>query len=100
MKNESEFASYLTTVKRSSKTQKPFSTKVAGDTVSRCKAVERALGIEMSARTFGSEEHAQKVCGEIKSSKISSTEARPYAHNELILAVRTYCEFLKWFEAQ
>jgi hypothetical protein len=98
MKYESDFSSYLKTVKISSKTRKPFSTKVASDTISRCKIVERALEIELSGRTLGSDAAAKNVCGQIKDAKISSTEARPYAHNELILAVRAYREFLAWFD--
>ena len=100
MKHETEFRTYLTTDKRSARTGKTFSSKVARDTLSRCKVVERALGIEFSERTLGSDVHIQKVCGEIKASKLSSTDARPYAHNELILVVRSYGEFLTWLEGR
>lgn len=94
MRNETEFKTFLTTEKRSARTRKPFSAKVASDTVSRCKTVERLLSVELSGRTLSSDEAAQKLCEQIKVGRLSSTGARPYAHNELILAVRTYREFL------
>lgn len=96
MKHEAEFKTFLMTEKRSARTNQPFSAKVTSDTLSRCKAVERALGIELSARTVGSDAAAQRLCIQIKEGRVSSTEARPYAHNELILALRTYREFLVW----
>lgn len=94
MRNEIEFKSFLTTQKRSARTQQPFSMKVASDTVSRCKAVERMLKVELSGRTLSSDDAAQKLCAQIKEGRLSSTDSRPYAHNELILAVRTYREFV------
>lgn len=94
MKNETEFKTFLTTEKCSARTGKPFSAKVASDTVSRCKTVERFLSIELSVQTLGSDEAAQKLYDQIKIGRLSSTDSRPYAHNDLILAVRTYREFL------
>jgi hypothetical protein len=94
MRHEADFKTFLTTRKLSSRTQKPFSTKVAVDTVSRCKKVERMMSIELSQRVLGSDEAAKKLCAQIKDGRFSSTESRPYAYNELILAVRTYREFL------
>jgi response regulator RpfG family c-di-GMP phosphodiesterase len=98
MKHETEFGSYLREVKRSAKTQQPFSPKVASDTVSRCKMVERALEIELSARTVGTDAGVQKVIEAIKAARLGATETRQYAYNEHILAVRTYREFLAWRE--
>ncbi|WP_137896774.1 hypothetical protein [Ramlibacter sp. 2FC] len=100
MRHETEFKTFLTTEKLSARTQRPFSAKVASDTVSRCKTVERLLGVELSGRTMGSDAAAQKLCAQIKDGRVSSSEARPYAHNELILAVRTYREFLALHEAK
>lgn len=94
MRHEIEFKTYLTTEKRSVRTNQPFSAKVASDTLSRCKVVERMLGIDLADRTHGSDQAIQRLCELIKRRRLSSTEARPYAHNELILAVRTYREFL------
>ena len=100
MMHETEFRTFLTTKKRSARTNKPFSAKVASDTLSRCRTVERALNMELSARTLGSDAVAQKLCAQIKADRVSSTEARPYAHNELILALRTYREFLARIDDQ
>ena len=94
MKNETEFRIFLTTEKRSTRTNQPFSLKVASDTVSRCKTVERLMSIELSGKTLGSNVACQQLCAQIKSERVSSTQGRPYAHNELILAVRTYREFI------
>lgn len=94
MRHETDFKTFLTTEKLSARTGRPFSGKVAADTVSRCKTVERLLGMELSARTLGTDDAAQKLCQQIKASRCSSTASRPYAHNELILAIRTYREFL------
>lgn len=100
MKHETEFESYLRTVKRSAKTDLPFSARVARDTVSRCKAVERALEEELSSRTVGTETGLHKVIDAIKSARLGVTERRLYAYNDKILAVRTYREFLTWRELQ
>lgn len=94
MWNETEFKKFLITEKLSARTQKPFSAKVASDTLSRCRIVERLLSVELSGHTLSSDEAANKLCEQIKEGRLSSTESRPYAHNELILAVRTYREFL------
>lgn len=94
MRHETKFRTFLTTEKRSARTGLPFSAKVAADTVSRCKAVERLLEVELSARTMGTDDAAEKLCQQIKAGRLSSTSSRPYAHNELILAIRTYREFL------
>ena len=94
MRNEADFKTFLTTERLSSRSQKPFSAKVASDTVSRCKAVERMMRLELSGKSLGTDEAARKLCGQIKAGRLSSTETRPYAHNELILAVRLYREFL------
>lgn len=94
MRHETEFRIFLTTEKRSARTGLPFSAKVAGDTVSRCKAVERFFKVELSERTIGTDDAAHELCHQIKAGQISSTSSRPYAHNELILAIRIYREFL------
>lgn len=94
MKHETEFRTFLTTVKRSARTNLPFSPKVASDTVSRCKTVERLLSIELSDKTMSSDAACLRLCAKIKSDRVSSTEVRPYAHNELIHSVRTYREFI------
>ncbi|MBT9492386.1 MAG: hypothetical protein IV107_08535 [Paucibacter sp.] len=96
MKHETEFGRYLRAEKRSVKTQQPFSPKVASDTVSRCKMVERAFEIELSGKTVGTDTGLQKVIDSIKAAKLGATEKRQYAYNEHILAVRTYREFLAW----
>jgi hypothetical protein len=94
MKHQTEFRTFLTTEKRSARTNQPFSSKVASDTVSRCKTVERLMSIELSGKTLGSDAACLRLCAQIKAERVSSTEGRPYAHNELILAVRTYREFV------
>lgn len=82
------------TEKRSARTNLLFSSKVASDTVSRCKKVERLMSIELSGKTLGSDVSCQRLYAKIKSERISSSQGRPYAHNELILAVRKYREFI------
>lgn len=94
MKNEAEFRAFLTTEKRSTRTNQPFSTKVASDTISRCKSVERLMSIELSRKTLASEDACSRICAQIKGQKLTSSQQRPYAHNGLILAVRTYREFV------
>lgn len=100
MKHEIEFGSYLRSERRSAKTQQPFSAKVASDTVSRCKAVERALALELSTRTIGSDAGAQKVIEAIKAARLGATERRQYAYNQHILAVRIYRDFLAWRDVE
>lgn len=100
MKNELEFASYLKTVKRSSRTGEFYSTKVASDTISRCKLVERLMDFQMSGSTLRSDAATQAICDQIKSSKMSSTPSRPYVYNELVHAVRLYREYLAWRDAK
>lgn len=97
MKHETEFRTFLMTEKRSARTNQPFSSKVASDTVSRCKTVERLMSIELSGKTLGSDAACLRLCAQIKVERVSSTQRRPYAHNELILAVRTYREFFARF---
>lgn len=97
MKHEHEFRTFLMTQKRSSRTKQLFSPKVTSDTVSRCKTVERLMSIELSSETVGSDASCLRLCAQIKATKLSSTDARPYAHNELILAIRTYREFFSQF---
>lgn len=94
MKHKTEFGRFLRIEKRSARTQQLFSSKVASDTVCRCKAVERALGVELSSRTVGTDAGAQNVVQEIKTVRLGATEKRIYASNEYILAVRIYAEFL------
>lgn len=94
MKHETEFRTFLMTEKRSARTKQPFSSKVASDTVSRCKTVERLMSIELSGKTLGADAACLRLCAQIKAERVSSTQGRPYAHNELILAIRTYREFL------
>ena len=65
MKHEAEFKTFLTTQKRSAKTGKPYSVKVAGDVASRCRLVERLFGIEFSERTLTQDE-ADRLCERIK----------------------------------
>ncbi len=52
------------------------------------------MSIELSGKTLGSDAACLRLCAQIKAERVSSTEGRPYAHNELILAVRTYREFV------
>ena len=68
--------------------------------LSRCRTAERAFDMEFSGDTLGSDAVAHNLCAQIKANRISSNEGRPYAHNELILAVRTYREFLALLDAQ
>lgn len=98
MKHEAEFKTFLTTQKRSAKTGKPYSVKVAGDVASRCRLVERLFGIEFSERALTQDE-ADRLCERIKTERTSSTDRLPYAHNALILAVRTYREFVEFSKA-
>jgi len=97
MKHETEFRAFLMTEKRSARTKQPFSSKVASDTVSRCKTVERLMSVELSGKTVGSNAACLRLCAQVKSDRLSSSQNRPYAHNELILAVRTYREFIAKF---
>ena len=97
MKHEIEFKAFLMSEKRSVRTNKPFSSKVASDTVSRCKTVERLMSTELSGRTLGSDAACLRLCAQIKANRVSSTQGRPYAHNELILATRIYREFIVKF---
>lgn len=97
MKHETEFRQFLTTEKLSSRTNRPFSPKVASDTISRCRTVERLMSLELSGKTLGSDAAASRLCAQITAARVSSTVGRPYAHNELVLAVRTYREFIARF---
>ena len=97
MKHETEFRTFLMTEKRSARSNQPFSSKVASDTASRCRMVERFMAVELSTKTLGSDAACIRLCSQIKTKRASSAEARPYAHNELILAVRTYREFISKF---
>jgi hypothetical protein len=97
MKYETEFRAFLRTEKRTARTNQPFSSKVASDTVSRCKKVERLMSIELSGKSLGSDAACIRLCAQIKGERLSSTEGLPYAYNELIHAVRTYREFIVKF---
>ena len=97
MKHETEFRVFLMSEKRSARTNQPFSSKVASDTASRCKTVERLMSIEFSGKTLGSDAACLRLCAQIKAERVSSTQGRPYAHNELILAARIYREFIVKF---
>jgi hypothetical protein len=97
MKYETEFRTFLMTEKLSVRTRRPFSAKVASDTVSRCRTVERLLFVDLSPKTLASEDACLELCARIKEEKASATSGRPYAYNELILAVRTYREFIARF---
>lgn len=99
MKHETEFRTFLMTEKRSVRTNQPFSPKVASDTVSRCKTVERLMAIELSGKSLGSDAACLRLCAQVKAERISSSQGRPYAYNELILAVRTYREFIVNFKS-
>jgi hypothetical protein len=93
MKHEAEFKTFLTTQKVSVKTGKPYSVKVAGDVASRCRLVERLFGVEFSELTLNHSE-VERLCERIKTEQTSSTDRVPYAHNALILALRTYRKFV------
>ncbi|CAM8668269.1 hypothetical protein MCEMIEM13_02457 [Comamonadaceae bacterium] len=93
MKHEIEFRNFLTTRKVSSKTGRPYSLKVANDVVSRCKLVERVFEIDFSEHSI-TPTSTERLCEQIKLEQTTSTDRAPYAYNALILAVRTYLEFL------
>lgn len=99
MKHEEEFKAFLKTVKHGSRTKQLLSAKVASDTISRCKQAERLLEIELSVRTFTDDAAVDRLCARIKCERLTATKGRPYAYNDLIVAVRTYREFVIWRSA-
>ena len=96
MKYEMEFGEFLTTHKRSSRTGELFSLRVGRDVVTRCRVVERELSVELSRVNVGHVVGLTEVLKTIRERKLSSTTARPYAHNDLIYSVKIYCEFLRF----
>jgi len=96
MKNDSEFRSYLTHVRKSSKTGEAYSPKVVTDLMRRCRAVESLLEIELSVATVGSIKNVDAICESIRQQRLGSTATMPYAHLSLINAVRVYSDFLAW----
>lgn len=94
MKNEAEFKAFLTTVKRSGRTGKLYSAKVASDIVRRCKTAEQSLNIELSEATMGDREFVEQACRTIRVMKMTSTAGNPNNHNSLIHSLKVYCEFL------
>jgi hypothetical protein len=93
MKHEAEFRSYLTTVRKSSKTGKAYAPKVVTDMLRRCRKVEALLRIELSQAISGSSKGLEDVCETIRQSRLTSTPTMPYAHLSLINAVRIYADF-------
>lgn len=96
MRHESEFRSYLTNDRKSSKTGLPYSPKVVTDLLRRCRAVESLLEIELSGATVGSGKTADAICESIRQQRLTSTPTVPFAHLSLINAVRIYRDFLAW----
>lgn len=99
MKHESEFRSYLTNVRKSSKTGEAYSPKVVTDLLRRCRAVESLLEIELSEATAGTVKNADAICEPLRQRRLGSTATMPYAHLSLINAVRVYCDFLAWWKS-
>ena len=79
MKHKAAFQAVQMTETRSARTNHPFSSKVASDTVSRCKTVVRLMSVELSGKTLGADAACTKLCNQIKAGRITSTQARPYA---------------------
>lgn len=96
MKHESEFRSYLTEVRKSSKTGKAYAPKVVTDLLRRCRMVETLLSLELSQSSAGSSKGAEGICETIRHARLGSTDTMPYAHLSLINAVRIYSDFLTW----
>lgn len=96
MKRETEFREFLTTRKRSSRTGEFFSSRVARDVVTRCKLVERELDVELSKANVGQFRGLTEIIDAIRERKLSSTDASPYAHNDLINSIKIYSEFLRF----
>ncbi len=96
MEYECEFIYFLTQFKRSSKSGNTFSVRVSRDVVRRCKLVEKSLDLEFSEKHIFDTDGVQKIIQLIKAKKLSSSSASPYGYNDLIHAVRIYCEFLDW----
>ena len=95
MKHDSEFRAYLTNVRKSSKTLKPYSPKVITDLLRRCRTVEALLAIELSPSTASSK-GAEEICETVRRARLGSTPGTPYAHLSLTNAVRIYADFLAW----
>ncbi len=96
MKHDSEFRLYLTNVRKSSRTLKPYSPKVITDLLRRCRTVEALLLVELSQSTVGSATGTEEICETVHKAKLGSTPTTPYAHLSLTNAVRIYAEFLAW----
>jgi hypothetical protein len=96
MKYDSEFRLYLTSVRKSRKTLKPYSPKVITDLLRRCRTVEALLSIDLSQATVGTTKGTDEICATIRQAKLASTPTTPYAHLSLINAVRIYADFLTW----
>lgn len=96
MKHDSEFRLYLTHVRKSSRTLKPYSPKVITDILRRCRSVEALLLIELSPSTVSNAKDTQGICETVHQAKLGSTPTTPYAHLSHTSAVRIYADFLAW----
>lgn len=99
MKHEDEFRSYLTHVRKSSKTGEAYAPKVVTDLLRRCRIAESLLAIELSPGSAGSSKAVEGICEVIREGRLGSTATMPYAHLSLINAVRVYADFLAWRKA-
>lgn len=94
MKDKVEFFAYLTETLTSPYTGKPILPKVARDTMSRCRRVERALAIDLKT-AVASERKYQALIEKIKENrgKLGATPANPYGHLSVVRAVLLYKTF-------
>jgi hypothetical protein len=92
MKLDAEFREYLTQY-ISPKTHRTLSPKVARDTLSRCRKIEKLLSIELSPTLVLSIGFQDEVRIRVKSMGTSFC-ASPYRYNQELYALRLYCNFI------
>lgn len=98
MRSEAKFRDFLTKTFKSPKTGKPFSSKVAGDMISRCRRIERVLGVQLSSRTLLKKGAYEEITQVVKrnASMFGVSPSRPYAYNQSLYALRQYKCYLEW----
>lgn len=94
MKYEDEFRNYLATERQSSRSKKPYTKKVIGDIVRRCKAVEAHTGKQLTDHIATSPEKLDRMIEDIRYERYGATSTNPYSYLSLISSVKIYYDFL------
>jgi len=97
VKGEAEFRRFLLEQARGRATKEPYTAKVASDIMSRCRRLERVLGIELSPMTVGSDQAFETIKETLVNQKLeldSASRTKIRSHSEMLYAVRLYREFV------